>query len=205
MNCAASIDGKIASVQRKQMRISSDEDMERVKRLRLGSDAILVGVGTVIADNPGLKAPAGGAKPLLRVIVDSKGRTPPGSHVLDGSAPTLIAMAQGPPASFPNAEVFRAGKGRVDLGALLAHLEGKGIRKLLVEGGGEVIQSFIAQGLVDDLYLFVGDLVIGGRDAPTVADGDGHPDLDAAPRARFVSAERLGAGLLLHYRFGAAK
>ena len=91
VNCAASIDGKIASVRRKQLRISSDEDMERVGRLRASSDAVLVGVGTVVADNPGLHAPSESGVQLLRVVVDSKGRTPPFAKVLDGSAPTLIA------------------------------------------------------------------------------------------------------------------
>ena len=91
----------------------------------------------------------------------------------------------------------------MDLVKLLDHLQHHGVKALLVEGGGEVIHSFISGGLVDDLFLFVGDMVIGGRHAPTVADGDGALTLEAAPRARFVSAERLEGGLLLHYRFGA--
>ena len=206
VNCAASIDGKIASFKRTQTPISSAEDLERVKRLRAACDAILVGVGTVLADDPHLHAQTHQGKPLLRVVVDSKGRTPPGAHVVDGVAPTLVVTNDTAKTTYAKAEVVRVGDGRVDLGALLEHLHDKrGVRKLLVEGGGEVIHSFLAEGLVDDFYLFVADFVLGGRDAPTVADGDGHIDPTSAPQARFVSAQRMEGGLLLHYRFGDPK
>jgi 2,5-diamino-6-(ribosylamino)-4(3H)-pyrimidinone 5'-phosphate reductase len=201
VNCAASIDGKIGLAARKQTRISSEADFERVRALRGSNDAILVGVGTILADDPGLQA-RGASAPPIRVVVDSRGRTPKNAKVLDGSAPTLIATAQGCNATFPNAEVVRMGKDRVDLPRLLDELDRRGVKALLVEGGGEVIHSFIAGGLVDDLYLFIGDLVIGGRHAPTIADGDGATSLETAPRARFVSADRMDGGLLLHYRFG---
>ncbi len=201
MNCAASIDGKIALPARKQTRISSEADFERVRKLRGSSDAILVGVGTVLSDDPGLHA-KGAPKAPLRVVLDSRGRTPKTAKVLDGSAPTLIATAQGCNATFPNAEVLRMGKDRVDLVRLLEELHKRGVENLLVEGGGEVIHSFIYGGLVDDFYLFIGDIVLGGRHSPTIADGDGAPSQDTAPRARFVSAGRLEGGLLLHYRFG---
>ena len=205
VNVAASLDGKIASSKRGQLKISSPEDFERVGRLRAGSDAILVGVGTVLSDDPSLLAPKGSPGTLLRVVVDSKGRTPPSARVLDGSAPTLIATNDTCRATFANAQVVRVGEERVDLGALVESLHERGVRKLLVEGGGEIIHSFLAAGLVDDLYMFVADLVLGGRDAPTIADGAGHADLASAPRARFVSALRIEGGLLLHYRFGARK
>jgi len=203
VNCAASIDGKIASRERRQIPLSSEADFERVRRLRASCDAILVGVGTVLADDPGLKAPVGSGKTLLRVVVDSRGRTPKGAKVVDGSAPTLIATAESAKATFDKAEVVRLGKERVDLVQLMEHLHGRGVGKLLVEGGGEVIHSFIAGGLADELFLFVADLVLGGRAAPTVADGEGALSTEGAARARFVSAERLEGGLLLHYRFGA--
>lgn len=205
VNCAASIDGKIAVRLRRQTRLSSSEDLERLKALRAGADAILVGVGTVMADDPGLLAPLGSGKRPLRIVLDSKGRTPPTARVLDGRAPTLIVTAEPSSATFPNAEVLRLGRGRVDLGALLDELGRRGVARLLVEGGGEVIHSFLAARLADELFVFVADLVLGGRDAPTLADGEGASTLEEAVRARFVSAQRLEGGLLLHYRFGDAR
>jgi 2,5-diamino-6-(ribosylamino)-4(3H)-pyrimidinone 5'-phosphate reductase len=204
INCAASIDGKLALTTRTQTRLSSDADLARARRLRGEVDAVLVGVGTVLADDPGLLAPPGAAKQPLRVVVDSRGRTPRHAHVLDGKAKSLIATTEGCNATFGNAEVVRAGRTRVDLRALLEHLSGLGVKTLLVEGGGEIIHSFINAGLADDLFVFVADLVIGGRNAPTIADGEGARAIEDAPRARFVSAERLDGGLLLHYRFGRA-
>ena len=205
VNCAASIDGKIAVRLRRQTRLSSSEDLERLKALRAGADAILVGVGTVLADDPGLLAPLGSGKRPLRIVLDSKGRTPPTARVLDGRAPTLIVTAEPSSATFPNAEVLRLGRGRVDLGALLDELGRRGVARLLVEGGGEVIHSFLAARMADELFVFVADLVLGGRDAPTLADGEGASTLEEAVRARFVSAQRLEGGLLLHYRFGDAR
>jgi len=101
--------------------------------------------------------------------------------------------------------VLRLGRGRVDLGALLDELGRRGVARLLVEGGGEVIHSFLAARMADELFVFVADLVLGGRDAPTLADGEGASTLEEAVRARFVSAQRLEGGLLLHYRFGDAR
>lgn len=176
--------------------------MKRVRSMRGQSGAVLVGVGTVLADDPGLLASEGAARHPLRVVVDSKGRTPPGAKVLDGRAPTLVATTEECLTSFKNAETFRAGTGRVDLTRLVEHLAHRGIETVMVEGGGTLIFALIEARLVDDLFVFVADLVLGGRDAPTVADGAGFPSLEAAAPARFVSAERLDGGLLLHYRFG---
>ncbi|MGB9884681.1 MAG: RibD family protein, partial [Methanomassiliicoccales archaeon] len=95
VNCAMTPDGKIAGKERRQVRISSQEDLERVKKLRASCDAILVGIGTVLADDPHLtvKDPQLEKKPL-RVVLDSHGRTPDNAKVLDRNAPTLIATAE---------------------------------------------------------------------------------------------------------------
>ena len=199
VNCAMTADGKLASRTRKQLRISSREDMERVKSLRASSDAILVGVGTILADDPHLTVK--GLPPEenpLRVVLDSHGRTPAGAKVLDDRARTLIATTEECHRTWPGAEVVRCGKGRVDLGALMDVLEERGVRSLMVEGGGETIFSFFQAGLVDRYMVFVGSMIVGGRCSPTPADGDCFQDDDIV-RLSLIDAEVLGDGVLLSY------
>jgi 2,5-diamino-6-(ribosylamino)-4(3H)-pyrimidinone 5'-phosphate reductase len=199
VNCAMTADGKIAGRSRKQLRISSTEDLERVKRLRAATDAILVGVGTVLADDPHLTVKNGlPENNPLRVVLDSRGRTPKGARVLDGRARTLVATSEECRASWPAAEVVRVGRDQVDLELLLEHLYGTGIRTLMIEGGGETIFSFFERGLVDRYCVFVGSLIVGGRTSPTPADGEGFEDGRLA-RLRLVSSEHLGDGVLLTY------
>jgi len=90
--------------------------------------------------------------------------------------------------------------GRVDLAAGLAALEGEGIERLLVEGGGEVIFSLFEAGLVDELSVYVGSLVVGGRDAPTLADGEGF--VDEFPALDLRDVERVDDGVVLSYDCG---
>src|SRR3990170_1805742 len=140
-----SADGKIALPSRKQTRISDEEDLRRVHQLRATCDAVLVGVGTILADDPKLTVNpeyATGGNPL-RVVLDSEGRTPEDAEVLSRAAPTLVVTTVDCAKTFPNAEVARLGKDAVDLPALLEHLGGIGVRRLLVEGGEEVIWSFL--------------------------------------------------------------
>src|SRR5207244_3751344 len=96
---------------------SNEEDMRRVHRLRAEADAILVGVGTVLMDDPKLTVKAEYAKGRnpLRVVLDSKGKTPERAHVLDGTAPTLIVTSEDSSRTFPRAAVLRCGKDEVDL------------------------------------------------------------------------------------------
>ncbi len=196
-------DGKLAGRSRKQVRISSPEDMDRVKALRASSDAILVGVGTVIADDPHLTVK--GLPPErnpLRVVLDSRGRTPSSARVLDDRSRTLIATADDCDRTWPGAEVVRCGADMVDLAALMDILGERGVRTLMVEGGGETIFSFFQAGLVDRYLVFVGSQIVGGRNSPTPADGDGLPD-DRSIRLRLTDAEVLGDGVLLSYEVDA--
>lgn len=196
-----SVDGKIALADGRGVRISDEADIRRVHRLRATCDAILVGIGTVLMDDPKLTVKpeyAKGPSPL-RVVVDSDGRTPETAHVLDGTAPTVIATAAGCERTFPNAEVFRAGADEVDLPALLDHLAARGVKTLLVEGGSTVIWSFLRHRLADELKVFVGSLVLGGHSAPTLAGGEGARSIGEAPRLRLDRAEEIGGGVLLEY------
>jgi len=199
VNCAMTADGKIAGRERRQVRISSPEDVERVRRLRAEVDAVLVGVGTVLADDPHLTVKgASYEKSPLRIVLDSNGRTPEGARVLDGTARTMIATTSRCKRDWPNAEAVRLGEKKVDLPRLMKELDVRGVRTLLVEGGGEVIYSFFADDLVDEYRVFVGSKVLGGRKAPTPADGVGF-DEPTCRKLHLVGSERLGDGILLSY------
>jgi 2,5-diamino-6-(ribosylamino)-4(3H)-pyrimidinone 5'-phosphate reductase len=199
VNCAMTADGKIAGRSRRQLRISSPPDLDRVRSLRTSSDAILVGVGTVLADDPHLtiKGLPRERNPL-RVVLDSTGRTPDHARVLDDRARTLMVTAEGCTRTWPGAEVLRTGMKKVDLEGVLDYLYHQGVRELMVEGGGETIFSFFQQGLVDRYTVFVGSLVVGGRSSPTPVDGEGLAE-EEATRLRLVDCERLGDGVLLSY------
>jgi len=200
VNAAMSVDGKIAFRDGQRARLSNEEDGQRVHRLRGRVDAILVGVGTVLKDDPKLTAkPEVADRNPLRIVLDSDGRTPEHARVLDGQAPTLIVTSEASERTFARAEVLRCGKEEVDLGALLDRLGGRGIRTLLVEGGSTVIWSFLRAGLVDELSVFVGSLVLGGRSAPTLAGGEGVASLSESIRLSLDRSERLGDGVLLEY------
>ena len=201
VNFAMSLDGKIALPTRKQTGISDEEDVRRVHQLRATCDAVLVGVGTILADDPKLTVNpehASGRNPL-RVVLDSEGRTPEGAEVLRREAPTLIVTTIDCTKTFENAEVARLGKDSVDLPALLEHLSERGVRRLLVEGGVEVLWSFLHGRLADEVKVFVGSMVIGGRNSPTGAGGAGAQSLEEIVPLKLEHAKPLGGGVLLEY------
>jgi len=202
VNCAMSADGKIALKTRKQTRISNEEDKKRVHRLRNASDAILVGVETVISDDPRLTVDGKYVKRPnnpLRIVLDSTGRTPKRALVLNGAAPTLMVTNDKCRKKFPNAQTIRCGKGDVDLKQLMLVLEKKGVRTLLVEGGSKVIWSFLRSRIADEVHLFVGSMVIGGECSPTPAGGIGAENEKSIVALRLSSARVLGSGVLLKY------
>jgi 2,5-diamino-6-(ribosylamino)-4(3H)-pyrimidinone 5'-phosphate reductase len=202
INCAMSADGKIATENRRQTAISNDADKERVHVLRNSVDAVLVGIGTVLADDPKLTVKAeyvGTPKNPIRIVLDSRGRTPPEAMVLNGDARTMIVTAKESVKEFSNAEAIRCGSGQVDIGELLPMLEEKGIRTLLVEGGSEVIWSFLRHRLADEMYIFIGSVIIGGVSAPTPAGGEGAASIDEAVGLTLKKADVVGDGVLLKY------
>jgi len=209
VNCAMSADGKIALPGRRPAEISSEEDLLRVHRLRATCDAILVGVGTVLADDPKLHvSPKRVSDPPtpLKVVLDASGCTPAGAAFLGSPGGSLVATVERSARALRDrlgarAEVVAFGDGDlVDLHRLLAHLAGAGVGTLLVEGGGTVIWSFFESGLVDEYSVYVGPLVIGGEGAPSPADGEGSEDMGGVVRLEMVSFERVGEGVWIRYR-----
>jgi 2,5-diamino-6-(ribosylamino)-4(3H)-pyrimidinone 5'-phosphate reductase len=207
INCAMTADGKIALPDGTRLTISSEEDFARVHSIRNKCDAILVGVETILKDNPGLlvkKKYVKRPKHPLRVVLDSKARTPARAKVMDASARTLIAVTKGHTRKarrkvrWDNVEVKAFGRGKVDIRALLDHLCRSGMKSVLVEGGGTVIWTFIEAGLVDELSIFVGDMVVGGT-GPTPASGKGARTKKDIVKLELVSAKKMEGGVLLRY------
>lgn len=202
VNCAMSADGKIALKSRRQTRISNEEDRRRVHRLRNTVDAILVGIETVLQDDPKLTVSAKYVrKPRspTRIVLDSRGRTPKDAVVLDGASKTIIVTNDRCRRTFPNAEVIRCGKDEVDIARLVKILAKRGVRSLLVEGGSEVIWSFLKSRLADEVRIFIGSLVIGGEKSPTPAGGEGAESEKTTVALRLKGARVIGDGILLTY------
>ncbi len=209
VNCAMSADGKLALPNRTPVEISSEEDMLRVHRLRASCDAILVGATTVLADDPKLHvSPARVPDPpsLLKVVLDSSGCMHPDARFLSSPGVSLVATVDRTLPSLGGrvghrAEVRAFGDGPlVDLPALLAHLVDRGVKRLMVEGGGKTIWSFMNEGLVDEMSVYIGPLVIGGEDAPTPTDGEGAVSIADTVGLEVVSVERLGDGIWINYK-----
>ena len=200
VNCAMSADGKLAGEDRTQVRISSDEDKSRVKNLRRKYDSILVGVGTIIADDPHLTFKDGDydTNPI-RIVLDPHGRTPDEALVLDDRAPTVMVTLEDCDREWDCEEIIRSGKEEIDLEDVMEQLaEDIGIENVLVEGGGRTIASFFRAKMVDRYSVFVGGLVIGGADAPTPCDGDGWVS-EKGVRMELRDCEVLGNGALLTF------
>ena len=169
MKFASSLDGKIATFSGESQWISCFESRKFVHRLRDINDAILVGIGTVLADNPSLTTRLVEGKNPVRIIVDSKARTPLDSKIVtDKSARTIIAVTENAPRekifSLKNlgAEIIFAGKERIDLKILLKKLGEMEITSILVEGGGKIHFSMLESGLVDKIFAFIAPKIIGG-------------------------------------------
>jgi len=202
VNCAMSADGKIALRTRRQTRISNEADRRRVHQLRNKCDAILVGIETVLTDDPKLSVnPKYVKKPRkpVRIVLDSDGRTPPGALVLDGSSETIIVTNDKCRKTFENAETIRCGKKEVDLRRLMALLEERCLKSVLVEGGSRVIWSFLESRIADEVNIFIGSMVIGGERSPTPAGGEGALDERAIVALKLKSIRALGNGVLVRY------
>lgn len=195
---AMSLDGKIATSAGESRWITGAEARSYGHKLRHAHDAILVGVDTVIADDPELTARLDGveARQPLRVILDSQLRTPHAANVVGPN--TLIATTRD--VEVPDTETMQfpaSPEGRVELPPLLDELGRRGILSVLVEGGSEVHASFLASGLVDKVHAFIAPVLIGGRDAPGPVGGMGIERLTDAIPLREVEVTRVGDDVLV--------
>jgi diaminohydroxyphosphoribosylaminopyrimidine deaminase/5-amino-6-(5-phosphoribosylamino)uracil reductase len=205
---AASLDGKIAAASGDSRWVSGPETRAWAHRLRTRIDAILVGSSTIVVDDPLLTArPDGieaGTQPL-RVVVDTRGRTPPMAQVFTGPAKTLVATSDHAPADWRaslearGAEVlaFPLKDERVDLRLLLEELGRREVMTLLVEGGGVILGSFFDGGLVDKVAAVIAPIIVGAADAPGAVAGVGADRMADALRLRDVEVERLGEDILV--------
>jgi 2,5-diamino-6-(ribosylamino)-4(3H)-pyrimidinone 5'-phosphate reductase len=216
VNVAMSADGKLSTRERRQVKISGTQDFTRVDRLKAGSDAVMVGIGTVLADDPSLTVKGeecrqhrknrGVCEHPARIVVDSRARIPPDAAVLHkGSGLRIIAVSEmADPEKVAvlkqSATVIVAGEKEVDLAALMDELGTLGIQRVMVEGGGELIAGLIRARLVHEIYTFIGNLIIGGRGAPTPADGEGFVNEEEFPRLTLIETRRIENGVLLHWK-----
>ncbi|WP_406660046.1 2,5-diamino-6-(ribosylamino)-4(3H)-pyrimidinone 5'-phosphate reductase [Methanolobus sp. ZRKC3] len=215
INSAMSADGKISTKERKQVRISGSIDFDRMDALRASSDAIMVGIGTVLADDPSLTVKSDQRKlerrnselfeNPIRVIIDSKARTPLDADIFKKGEGRRIVVVSG---SAPKERVEKlqeqaviivAGKDKVDLKVAMYKLKDMGVNRLMVEGGATLNWGMISAGLVDEIYTFVGNLIIGGNTAPTLVDGEGFTEKEIH-KLKLIDAETMEEGVLLRWK-----
>ncbi len=207
LKAAITLDGRIATKRGESKWITGAEARAEVHALRAAHDAVLVGIGTVLADDPKLTVRDAAGDDPRRVVLDSRLRTPVTAAVL---GKTLIVGTDRAPAA-RRRRLERAGatvlqlpadrRGRVRLDALGPALAGAGICSVLVEGGGEVHAALLAAGLVDELVLHVAPAILGGRHGgPSWVGGDEVSRLSDAHRLVFRSARFSGADLVVTLR-----
>src|SRR5947208_1464974 len=211
LKVAATLDGKIATAKGESRWITDVKARKMVQDLRARSDAILVGIGTVLADDPSLTVRTGrprGRAPL-RVVLDPSLRIPVTAKVLtDGQASTLIVTTtSAPPPKRATLEkegahvmVLPARQGRVLWRGLLKELGRRGIASLLIEGGAEVNASALREGVVDRVLFFLAPKILGGRATISAVGGESPKHLGEALPLNVTSVTRVGPDLLIDGR-----
>lgn len=216
VNMAMTADGKITSARREYPTFTSDEDRRNMDRLRAEADAVLVGAGTLRADDPpmhvrdeGMRAyrrSLGRPDALMNVVVTSSCDLDPEATFFTAGDPgtRIVATVEDAPdgkvsALHGLATVWRVGRGRVDLPRLLGRLrDERHVERLLLEGGGEMNWQFARLDLVDEWNVTVAPALLGGREAPTLLEGDGFP-MDEQRRLRLLDIRRDGDEAFFRY------
>lgn len=210
INAAMTIDGKIAT-NFGDSTISSKQDLRRLHRLRCSVDAIIIGISTVIIDNPRLTVrlvKRHGTTPV-RIIVDSIGRIPLDSKILKSASKITTIVAVTKRASDERVDkiksagaiVIVAGTKTVDLKELFFILKKMGFNKILVEGGGELNWSILQLGIVNELMVTVAPRIVGGRTATTLVEGDGYERISDGIKMELIKVSRQNNGeVVLYYK-----
>ncbi len=208
LKAGMTLDGRIADHRRRSQWITGEAARRRAHELRSESDAIVVGVETVLRDDPQLTVRLDRPWPRepFRVVLDSRGRTPNTARLISAGTASRAIVALGAAASDDRAGALRArgatvvrcpGRdGHVDPHAVLDELHRREVRSVLLEGGGEINMAFLDAGLVDRIAVFVAPLLVGGRDAVPLLGGVGRA-LDDAVKLDHVEVERVGSELLI--------
>lgn len=202
---AASLDGRTATRSGDSKWITGEAARDRAHRERAWVDAILTGSGTVLADDPALTARPGGVaaeRQPLRVVVDGRGRTPPGARLLREPGKALIATASTAGAAWKQAltaagaEVIECGDAEVDLNLLMDELGRRGILSIWAEGGATLLGSLFDGGHVDEVWAFIAPIVIGGR-GPGAVGGEGAALVAEGWRLQSPRVEVIGPDVLV--------
>ncbi|MFA6078868.1 MAG: bifunctional diaminohydroxyphosphoribosylaminopyrimidine deaminase/5-amino-6-(5-phosphoribosylamino)uracil reductase RibD [Candidatus Omnitrophota bacterium] len=205
VKAAESIDGKIATRLGDSKWITSDDSRRYVHELRSRVDAVMVGVNTVLRDDPLLTSRIRGAKQPLRIVVDSHLKTPLNAKLFANirRSPLLIVAIERSPRikkyESKGAEILivKEKRGKVDLARLMKSLAVRGISHILVEGGGELNAAMIDSGLADKVLFFIAPMIIGGKDAITAVEGRGAAHISEALALKNVKVKRFSEDILI--------
>jgi diaminohydroxyphosphoribosylaminopyrimidine deaminase/5-amino-6-(5-phosphoribosylamino)uracil reductase len=202
---AASLDGKVASRDGTSRWITGEAARADVHRLRAAADAILVGAGTALVDDPSLtvRDPGYRGRPPLRVLADARGRVPEMGDLFDGAAPTMVATTSLAPRGRTEAWRARGAEvveyepegGGVPLPQLLSDLGKRGVQGVLLEGGPTLAWSMVEDRAVDKVVVYLAPKLIGGQDAPGVLGGRGFAPIAQAMQLSVASFDRVGEDL----------
>jgi 2,5-diamino-6-(ribosylamino)-4(3H)-pyrimidinone 5'-phosphate reductase len=203
VSAAMSIDGKLAT-RTGRSNLSSKQDLRRVHKLRKTVDAILVGRNTISIDDPLLTVRYVKGKNPIRIILDSKGSLSDKSRVIKTAKkiPTILVVSENAPRTVERfiakgVEIIRCGKNKIDLKKLLEILEKKGIKRIIVEGGGTTNWYFFKEKLVNEIILTVTPYVIGGSSAISLVGGDGFGEIPDSFKLKKI--EKIQNEIVLHY------
>ena len=207
LSAAMTLDGKIAKG-RTKIKLSSKNDKIRVHKLRAKVDGILIGKNTLDTDNPMLNVRYVTGKNPVRILLDSRGTIKSSSKIIQSCSKisTIIATTQliskknlSRLEKFP-LEVIKCGKSSVDVVKLLKILQKKGMKNILLEGGGTLNWSFLKRGLVDELIITITPYILGGSDSVTLVEGSGFKNLFSMNKLKLKKIQKIGNELVVYYR-----